>query len=42
MVSFGEVHVYLQLSCRGLFGGKKTNPWLETPELQKVFLSGAR
>jgi hypothetical protein len=29
MVSFGETHVFLQLSFIGLFGGNKTNPGLK-------------
>jgi hypothetical protein len=39
MVSFGEIHIFLQFSCSGLFGGNKTKFWLETPKLQEVFLS---
>jgi hypothetical protein len=39
VVFFGETHIFVQLSFIGLFGGNKTNLWLETPKLQEVFLS---
>jgi hypothetical protein len=41
MVSIGEIHIFLQQSRRGLFGGKKANLWLETPKLQELFFSKA-
>jgi hypothetical protein len=31
--------MFVQLSRRGLFGGNKTNLWLETLKRQEVFLS---
>jgi hypothetical protein len=36
---FWKIHMFVQLSRRGLFGGNKTNLWLETLKRQEVFLS---
>jgi hypothetical protein len=39
MVIFGEIHVFLQLSCIGLLVAKSAYLYLETPGLQEVFPS---
>jgi hypothetical protein len=39
MVFFVEIHVFLHVSCTGLFGRKRACLYLEKAKLQEVFLS---
>jgi hypothetical protein len=39
MVFFQKIHMFLQLSCRALFGIKTAYLHIEKPKLQDIFLS---
>jgi hypothetical protein len=38
MVFFRAMHVFLKLSCLGIFGANRAHTHLETPKLHEVLL----